>query len=204
MKKLKYLLGRFFMGLSIFVISLILIFATGEIIEAEKAKETQVSSQTKSTLELADYYRSKGDNDKAITVLQEAIKNKERPWPELTVLSECYIAKKDYKLAEEALRKAMKFESNPKFASHIYRTYGTLYLEQKKFKQALKYLKKAIRFADTPFKKADAYYHLARLDYAQKKVDSAIKNVKEALKLIPDNNYFNDFLKELESTPKVP
>jgi tetratricopeptide (TPR) repeat protein len=204
MQRNKLISGRFSTIVSVIVVFPMMIFAGCK--SDKLTKDVKVVQEEKllmedenSVLKMADYYRNKEKNiDKAIAILQEAIKKNENAWPELTVLSECYITKKEYVLAENALKKAMAIESNPQRISHIFRVYGTLYSEQKKFKEAFEYLNNALQYADTPSKKADAYHHLARLNYAQKNFTSALTNINKAMELAPNNIYFSEFLNEIK------
>lgn len=193
MIRLKYVFTGFLAILFVFVISIISC-SCGKL---ERAKKIQIPPEIKEDkIKLVDFYRNRGDIENMISTLQEAIKKKDNPWLELTMLGDCYVDKKQFTLAEETLEKAIKINPN---ASYIYKAFGRLYLEEGEYEKASEYLKKALEIVDaTSGEKAHAYYELARLNYAQGDIKFATRYIKMALSLFPEKTYFKAFLEELE------
>lgn len=189
MNRLKFVGMGFLMGLFVFVVAVVGINET-------QAQIKEVPMEIKADkFKLAQSYRSEGDIEKAISTLKELIKEIENPGPELTLLGECYIDKKQYKLAEETLKKAIEITPESPYAL---RTYAALDIQLARYDEALEYINKALKFATIPSDEAYAYAQLANLYGAQNKIDKAIESAQKAVDLLPENVYFQGLLMELE------
>lgn len=194
MNRLKFVGMGFLLGLFVFVVAIVGI--TISKMHETQAQIKEVPMEIKADkFKLAQSYRSEGDIEKAISTLKELIKEIENPGPELTLLGECYIDKKQYKLAEETLKKAIEITPESPYAL---RAYAALDIQLARYAEALEYINKALKFSSTPSDQAYGYAQLANLYGAQNKIDKAIESAQKAVDLFPEDVYFQSILIELE------
>lgn len=166
---------------------------TVQVFEKELGALPLLSDEDKKDLERVKEYSSRGLFDDAILELTKKLNKLPDEPQSLCLLAENYLQKYDFDMASRISKKAVSLY--PRFC-WANRVMGNLCLKMSNKDEAFIYFDKAIKFAEDKQERGYIFFDIARYFVSENRKE-AVKYLKKAIEMQPENELYNNLLKEL-------